>query len=83
MRPLATATHQRTRACRLRTNADVAKKRPQTLAIQRFRHSDLTAQEIADRLAVRDLISACAHCNGWPLMRPATKIDGRLHRARF
>lgn len=46
MRPLAAATHQRTRACRLRTNEDVAKKRPQTLAIQRFRHSDLTRKKL-------------------------------------
>jgi hypothetical protein len=51
-----------------------------TLAIQRFGHSNLTAQEIADRLAIRELIDAYAHCDGWPLVLPATKVDGQLDR---
>lgn len=33
-----------------------------TFAMQRSGHSDLTAQEIADRLAIRELVDAYAHC---------------------
>ena len=33
-----------------------------TLAMQRAGHSDLSQQEIADRLAIRELVDAYAHC---------------------
>lgn len=33
-----------------------------TFGMQRSGHSDLTAQEIADRLAIRELVDAYAHC---------------------
>lgn len=33
-----------------------------TFAIQRSGHSDLTQEEMADRLAIRELVDAYAHC---------------------
>lgn len=33
-----------------------------TIPPQRSQHSDLTAREIADRLAIRELVDAYAHC---------------------
>ena len=33
-----------------------------TLAMQRSGHSDLTPREAADRLAIRELVDAYAHC---------------------
>ena len=33
-----------------------------TPSIQRSTHDDLTAREIADRLAIRELVDAYAHC---------------------
>jgi len=33
-----------------------------TLAMQRSGHSDLTSREAADRLAIRELVDAYAHC---------------------
>jgi hypothetical protein len=39
-----------------------AKEQPMPLAIQRSDHSGLTPQEIGDRLAIRELVDAHAHC---------------------
>jgi GMP synthase PP-ATPase subunit len=33
-----------------------------TLPIQRSAHGDLTSRELADRLAIRELVDAYAHC---------------------
>jgi hypothetical protein len=38
-----------------------AKEQPMTFARQRSGHSDLTSQEIADRLAIRELVDAYAY----------------------
>jgi hypothetical protein len=39
-----------------------AKQKTMTLPIQRSAHGDLTPREPADRLAIRELIDAYAHC---------------------
>ena len=39
-----------------------AKEQPKTFAMHQSGHSDLTSQEIADRLAIRELVDAYAHC---------------------
>ena len=37
-------------------------EQPTTLSMQRSDHSGLTPQEIGDRLAIRELVDAYAHC---------------------
>jgi hypothetical protein len=38
------------------------REQPTTLSMQRSDHSGLTPQEIGDRLAIRELVDAYAHC---------------------
>jgi hypothetical protein len=39
-----------------------AKEQPMTIPKQRSGHANLTSQEITDRLAIRELVDAYAHC---------------------